>query len=119
MKKNKKKVEQILLDYPFEFQPKINILEVDMKVAEKYIFNYKDGYYIVVTDHTTHIANDNNIEAVIYNEMGERWSTNWPDIHPDDVPYKIYHWIFDMRLKGNDVYEIELKQGIAVGGGAF
>lgn len=105
----------------FEQQGLKNEFRLDFDATTSYTITFDDGYYVRVTDKTEHIANDDEIEAVLYTPNHKKKSQNWHNSRIDEVEYKLYNWFMNIKhislTEGNNLYLLTFERGKQVGGG--
>ena len=102
----------------FERQDKLSEYILDFNKTNKFKITFKDGYYVMITDKTEHILNDDDVEAVLFTPDKTKKSQNWVTAKPDEVQYTLYNWFMHLRLTNeSNVYSLVFERGRPVGGG--
>ena len=107
----------IRIDCNFEQQNVEAIYNLDFNLYNVYEIIFKDNYCAVISDKTTHIENDDAVEAILYSPEHEIKSYNWVNSRIDEVQYILYNWFMNLELSENNIYFLSFKRGRSVGGG--
>jgi len=103
----------------FEKQNKHSEFKLDFNKTNKYKIVFEDGYYATITDHTEHILNDDDVEAVLYSPEGKKKLINWVSAKADEAQFIAYNWFMQIQLLKNNIYSLTFYRGKSVGGGVL
>jgi len=113
------KQKKISIDKEFEKQDTLSEFRLDFKKTNNYKINFKDGYYVVISDHTEHILNDDKVEAVLYTSDNKKKLINWASSKADEAQFIKYNWFMQLKLLKNNIYSLTFYRGRTVGGGVL
>jgi len=107
----------IRIDSEFEKQPTTTVYNLDFNLHNVYEIIFSDKYYVVISDKTTHIDNEDDVEAILYSPENEIKSYNWVNSRIDQVQYILYNWFMNLESGENNIYFLTFERGRSVGGG--
>jgi len=90
---------------------------LDFNKFNVYEILFDDGYYVMISDKTTHIKNDDDVEAVLYSPENVIKLYNWVNSKIDEAQFLSYNWFMNLASTENNVYTLIFKRGRPVGGG--
>jgi hypothetical protein len=110
-------MKKINLGYDFENQPSPNIFKIGKRVKNQ-IFEYKDGYKLVITNEISHKDNNDSIEVKLLDPNNKVKLYNWLNSKEDENAFELYNWKMNF-LKKNNNYIVELVTTKIIGGGVL